>query len=264
LLSIVLPQFIADGLECPMKKMLLSIAVLTLLHPHGLACDKCGRPHHQFAPASPPFVVTPSAVSSVQMAYAVPAVTYSPTMTVASAPVMLSTATPQSLQLVQAQPSLASAAPLYYTVSPATQSAFATHSLVAPASVYYATNELVATPSSAPTHSLIGDLLIGIGGEIAKPAACEICKSLNCSTGGGNSSTDSIKSLKDAIAEIGGLIKAVKGLEKEIKDAADGNVSIEEPAAVHETEVAKLTQLRDEVRAMNQVRKSPRVAEGIR
>lgn len=243
-----------------MKSILLSIAVLSLFQSAVTACDKCGRSHHMVY-AAPSYGMTTSAVAPMQttyfsQSYATP-MSYAAPMTY-SAPMTFQTTSAASLQLVQAQPTTVSAAPMYYTTAPTTQSVFSTQSFAAPASVYY-TVDTQSALSSAQTQGFVSDLLIGL----ARPAACEVCRSIGCSTGSGGSSTDPLTNLRETIKGIGDLIKAVKGLEKDVKDAVGSNVpDVEEPPVSTGSEVAKLTRLRDEFRAMNQAEKATRVADG--
>lgn len=242
-----------------MKKLLLSLAVLSLLQNPGGACDKCGRPQHVMY-AAPSYGVTAAAVAPMQMSYAAPTVysaqaTYASPMTFAAPTTYQATS---SLQFVQAQPSMVSVAPMYYTAAPVTQSIVSTQAVAAPQTVYY-TVEAQPTMSSAQTQGFVSDLLIGL----ARPAACEVCRNLGCGTNSGNSSTDPIANLRDTIKEIGILIKSVKGLEKDIKDAVDGNASnLVEPPVSSESQIATLTQLRDDIRALNANAAHIRVADG--
>ena len=180
--------------------------------------------------------------------------------TVYAAPMTFQTSSLSSVQFVQAQPSTVSVAPMYYTTAPTTQSVFSTQSFAAPASVYYTANTQAAL-SSAQTQGIVSDLLIGL----AKPAACEVCRNIGCSTGSGTggSTKDPLDNLRETIKGIGDLIKAVKGLEKDVKDAVGSTApDAEEPPVAEESQIAKLTQLRDELRAMNQAEKTTRVADG--
>ena len=243
-----------------MKKILLSIAILSLFQAAVTACDKCGRSHH-LVYAAPTYGMTTSAVAPMQttyaaQVYAVP-MTYAAPMTY-SAPVTLQTTPASSLQFVPAQPSTVSAAPIYYTTAPTTQSAFSTPSFAAPASVYYTAS---AQPALSPVQAqgIVTDLLTGL----AKPAACEVCRSIGCNSGSGGTTTDPLDNLRETIKGIGELIKAVKGLEKDVKDAVGSNtLDVEEPPVSAQSQIATLTQLRDEFRAMNQSDKVTRVAEG--
>lgn len=256
-----------------MKKLLLSLAVLSLLQNPGGACDKCGRPQHVMY-AAPSYAATTMAVAPMQMTYAAPTMlaaqptfaaqttfaapmTYAAPMTFA-APTTFQTTSASSLQFVQAQPSTVSVAPMYYTAAPVTQSIVSTQAVAAPQTVYY-TVEAQPTMSAAQTQGFVSDLLIGL----ARPAACEVCRNLGCGTNGGNSSTDPIANLRDTIKEIGILIKSVKGLEKDIKDAVDGNASnLVEPPVSSESQIATLTQLRDDIRALNANAAHTRIADG--
>ncbi len=243
-----------------MKKFLLSVAVLGFLSISASACDKCGKSHG--------LSYSPSYVQSYAVASA--PVQYTSQMSVApmmvAAPQTFTTSSVQSVQYVSPQLATVSAAPMYYT-APSTQSAFVTQSFVpqsmsTPSTLYYMDSNQAATMSSAQTQSILGDLLLRTGANLAKPVACEICKNLNCGTGTGSGSSDSVDDLRNTIRGIADIIREVKGLEKEVKKAIDGTTSVEEPPVNHDSELAKLTQIRDELRAMNRAADTTRVAKG--
>ncbi len=238
-----------------MKKLILSIAVLSLLSGQSSACDKCRNPQH-VAYVVPNGTMTTSSVASVPMTYSTQ-MTYAAPMTVAS-PMTFSTTSAQSLQFVPTQMSSVSAAPMYYTV-PMTQSAFTTQSFVpqtfaTPSTVYYTTDPQSTSLASAQTQGLISDLLIGL----ARPAACEVCRNIGCSTSGGNSSSDdTVKNMRDLIKDLADLIKAAK---------SSGSVSqtapaVEEAPGSDDSQIAQLTRLRDEFRTLNQTLPVTRVAQ---
>ena len=240
-----------------MKKFLLSLAVLGLLSTAVDACDKCGKSHG--------LMYSPSYVQSYAVAST--PVQYTSQMAVApmmvAAPQTFTTQSVQSVQYVSPQLATINAAPMYYTV-PSTQSAFVTQSFVpqslsTPSTLYYMDSNQAATMSSAQTQSFLGDLLLRTGANLAKPVACEICKNLNCGTGTGTGS-DSVGDFRNSFRGMTDFIREFKEFEKEIKKTIDGTTSVEEPPVDHDSELAKLTQIRDELRAMNRVADTTRVA----
>lgn len=233
-----------------MKNLMLAVAALSSLFNYSTACDKCRNPYH-VAYVMPSSVIAPSAAAYVPMTYSVP-MAYSATMSVApltvAAPMTYTMPSVSSVQMMQAPISTVSVAPTYYTV-PTVQSGFHTQSFVPQSTVYYTDNPQSASVSSAQTQGFVSDLILGL----ARPAACEVCKNLGCGTGNGNSSTDPIASLRETIEEIGKIIKAVKGLEKDIKENIGKTIpEVEIAPAAQDSQIAELTALRDDIRAMNQ------------
>lgn len=245
-----------------MKKFLLSLAALGLLSTVADACDKCGKSHGLMY--SPSYVQS-YAVASTPVQYTSQ---FAVAPMVVAAPQTFTTSSVQSVQYVSPQLATVSAAPMYYT-APSTQSAFVTQSFVpqtfasqsfAPQSLYYMDSNQVATLSSAQTQSLLGDLLLRTGANLARPVACEICKNLNCETGTGSES-DAVGDLRNKMRGITDILREYKDFVKDIKNTLDGTTSVEEPPADHDTEIAKLTQIRDELRAMTSAAESTRVAK---
>ena len=243
-----------------MKKLILSIAVLSLLSGQSSACDKC-KNRQQVAYVVPSGTVTTSSVASVPMTYS-SQMTYAAPMSVApmtvAVPMTFATSSAQSLQFVPTQMSSVSAAPMYYTV-PTTQSAFATQSFVpqsfvTPSTVYYTTDAQSTALASAQTQGLISDLLIGL----ARPAACEVCRNIGCGTNAGNSSSDdTVKNLRDLIKDLGDLIRAAKSSDS----VSQTTPAVEAAPGSDDSQIAQLTRLRDEFRTLNQTLPVTRVAQ---
>ncbi len=85
------------------------------------------------------------------------------------------------------------------------------------------------------------DLILGNG----RPVACELCRQVCGTPGGGGSPGDSLGELRETIKGIGELIRSIKDLEKDLKDAVGTTGS--EP----NEQIAELTKLRDEYRKLN-------------
>lgn len=199
------------------------------------ACDKCNRV--QTGWYAQPYAAAPFAVNAAPVPYAVPAMVNAPSQL---SFVPSSTVYAPSPFAVSGFAPVSVLSPTTYSTTLAatsTQAYFAPSTLLVP-SAYDSFNA-----QSLSQQGLL-DSLIGSG----RPAACEMCRLIGCeSSGGGGSARDPLTELKDTIKGIGELIRSIKGLEKDIKDSLSSEVESEQS----DVQIAELTRLRDEMRAMN-------------
>ncbi len=233
-----------------MRPLLFTLSAALFLTAQSNACDKCNRVQANYYAqpyAVAPYAVAPYAVSSAPMTY-VPATYSSPTQL---------TFVPSSAAYAPSSFAAAGYAPVS-VLGPATYSTtFAAPSTQA---FFVPSNVLVNSASDSPsTQSLtqqgLIDSLIGAG----RPAACEFCRVIGCdSNGSGGSGRDPLTDLKDTIKGIGELIRSIKGLEKDLKDSLSSDVEVE-PG---DLQIAELTRLRNDLRAINAAANETQLASG--